>query len=392
MVIMYWVSHCHLPVDQELLSRMRNFCEGAIGVKTSSIMAKKASKLLQMIDERVGRFIVLLLIYFLNLISQSRKDLMISPALSPSRKLLQDSDIAPDQLAIALTLLEGDKYKAIVPSDYITHLGKHPGSNGVKVACSVNNKIVLWVKQSVLHYDTAQSRARRLEFFLNTAQVSRLTRELYIQPADQITRQECRKLRNYGSLIAIGIALHSAPIKHLKLTKENLSSRMSRNLKELKDIFNPSSNHRGYHKVLNQVVDQKMRNYCVPWLGEDCFVDFEYWTYSEIHLLQAVHLEDLHSVLTHNPIEVKVDGRPLINFQRYIKFMDKIKEILHYKPPNLEQYRQQGYLAYLENQLQCVCNEENTDDELMKKSIELRKGEVLEIKRRLTGVGFKVKP
>ena len=96
--------------------------------------------------------------------------------------------------------------------------------------------------------------------------------------------------------------------------------------------------------------------------------------------------------MTHNPIEVKVEGRPLINFQRYVKFMDKIKEILHYKPPNLEQYRQQGYLAYLENQLQCVCDEENTDDELMKKSIELRKGEVLEIKRRLTGVGFKVKP
>ena len=198
---------------------------------------------------------------------------MISPTLSPGRKLLQGSDIAPRHLAIALTLLEGDKYKAIVPSDYIAHLRKHPGSNAVKVACSVNNTIVLWVKQSVLHYDTAQSRAQRLEFFLNTAQVSRLTLELCMKPADQITRQECQKLRNYGSLIAIGTALHSAPIEHLKLTRQNLSSSMSRKLKELKDIFNPSSNHRGYHKVLNQVVDQMMRNYCVPWLGEDCCVD-----------------------------------------------------------------------------------------------------------------------
>jgi len=210
---------------------------------------------------------------FLNLILQWRKDLIISLTLLPGRKLLQDSDIAPHHLAIALTLLEGDKYKAIVPSDYIAHFGKHPGSNGVKVACSVNNNIILWVKQSVLHYDTAKLRAQRVQYFLNTAQVRRLTQELYIAPADQITRQECRKLRNYGSLIAIGIALHSAPIERLKLTKESLSSSMSRELKMLKDVFDPSSNHRGYHKVLNEVVDQEMRNYCVPWLGEDCFVD-----------------------------------------------------------------------------------------------------------------------
>jgi son of sevenless-like protein len=171
MLIISWLSSCHLPVDQQLLSRMKNFCEVAIGVKTSSTMAKKGRELLQMIDERVGRFKCFLINLFLNLISQSGKDLIMSPTLSPSRKLLQDSDIAPRHLAIALTLLEGDKYKAIVPSDYTALLGKHPGSNGVKVACSVNNKIVLWVKQSVLHCDTAQSRAQCLEFFLNTAQV-----------------------------------------------------------------------------------------------------------------------------------------------------------------------------------------------------------------------------
>jgi son of sevenless-like protein len=106
-----------------------------------------------------------------------------------------------------------------------------------------------------------------------------------------------------------------------------------------------------------------------------------------------VHLKDLHSVLhsvlKHNPIEVKEEGRPLINFQRYVKFMDKIKGILHYKPPALEQYRQQGYLAYLENQLQCVCIGENIDGELMKKSIELQEREVLEI---YSSLGFKTKP
>lgn len=107
------------------------------------------------------------------------------------------------------------------------------------------------------------------------------------------TAQECRKLRNYESLIAIGIALHSAPVEHLKLTKQSVSISMRRELKELGHVLDPSSNHRGYHKVLDQVVDQEMRNYCVPWL--------------------AVHLKELRSVLTHNPIVVEDEGRPLIN-------------------------------------------------------------------------------
>ena len=64
MVIMYWLSCCHLPVDQELLSRMKNFCEVAVDVKTSSKMVEKANELLEMIDERVGRLNVFLLIYF----------------------------------------------------------------------------------------------------------------------------------------------------------------------------------------------------------------------------------------------------------------------------------------------------------------------------------------
>ena len=101
--------------------------------------------------------------------------------LLPSRKLLQDSDIAPHHLAIALTLLEGDKYKAIFPSNYIAHFRKHPGSNGVKVTCTVNNQIILWVKQSVLHYDKAKLWVQHIEFFLKTEQVSRLTWVLYIK-------------------------------------------------------------------------------------------------------------------------------------------------------------------------------------------------------------------
>jgi son of sevenless-like protein len=91
--------------------------------------------------------------------------------LSPGRKTVQAPQIKPHELAIALALLEGDKYKVLVPSDYIAHLRRHGGHNNVEGAYTANNKIIFWVKDSVLHYDTAQKRADVLKFFIHTALV-----------------------------------------------------------------------------------------------------------------------------------------------------------------------------------------------------------------------------
>ena len=44
------------------------------------------------------------------------------------------------------------------------------------------------------------------------------------------TFQECQKLRNYGSPIATGIALHSSPIEHPKRTKPDLTPTMKHTL------------------------------------------------------------------------------------------------------------------------------------------------------------------
>jgi len=93
--------------------------------------------------------------------------------LSPGRRTVQAPQIKPNELAIALALLEGDKYKALVPSDYIAHLRRHAGYNNVEGAYTANNKIIFWVKDSVLHYDSVEKRADVLKFFIHTAQVSR---------------------------------------------------------------------------------------------------------------------------------------------------------------------------------------------------------------------------
>lgn len=85
--------------------------------------------------------------------------------------MLTANEITPQGLAIALTLLEGDRYRQIMPCDYLANQCGRPGYNNVDAACSVNNKIILWIKQSLLHYDALQSRAAVLKFFINTANV-----------------------------------------------------------------------------------------------------------------------------------------------------------------------------------------------------------------------------
>jgi son of sevenless-like protein len=96
----------------------------------------------------------------------------VSRLVSPGRGIVQIPRI-PYELAIALTLLEGDKYKVLVPFDYIAHLRKRVGHNNIEGAYATNDKIIFWVKDSLLHYDTVKKRANALDFFINTAQASR---------------------------------------------------------------------------------------------------------------------------------------------------------------------------------------------------------------------------
>ncbi|KAF8163016.1 ras guanine nucleotide exchange factor domain-containing protein [Crassisporium funariophilum] len=335
MVIMYWLEHRQLAVDQQLLWQMRNFCESAIRMKSSPLMVNKAQDLIHLIEER------------------ARDHISPSIIISPGRKMLQASQIKPLDLAVALTLLEGDKYKALVPSDYIAHLRRHPGYNNIEGAYTTNNKIISWVKDSILHYDAVEHRADVLKFFIHTA-------------------QECRKLRNFSSLVAIASALHSAPIERLKLTKAELTLQMQGKLDSLDDIINPSSNHRGYREALNEFNGAGLRDRCIPWL--------------------AVHLKELHMVLQHNPVVVQEGGRPLINFQRYTKFMDRIKEVVHYEPPDLERYRQQGQLAYLDHQLHNVNITPTSDDDFLTRSKMLEARESIDYKsrrRQLRMLGFR---
>jgi RasGEF domain len=90
------------------------------------------------------------------------------PAHKPK---LEAAQIKPYDLAISLTLMEGDKYRVLRPQDYLAFLRKHPGHNPIEDVYNTHNKIFLWVKCSILHYEKTEKRSDALKFFINAALV-----------------------------------------------------------------------------------------------------------------------------------------------------------------------------------------------------------------------------
>jgi hypothetical protein len=67
--------------------------------------------------------------------------------------------------------MEGDKYCVLRPPDYLEFLRKYPGHNPIEDVYRTHNKIILWVKCSILHYEQIEKRAEVLKFFINAALV-----------------------------------------------------------------------------------------------------------------------------------------------------------------------------------------------------------------------------
>jgi hypothetical protein len=96
-----------------------------------------------------------------------------SRSLDTPRALL---DNTPDELAEALTILEGVMFSRVRPADYISHLKQFQTPNRVADAILTTRKIAFWVKQRVLRSDQIKTRGRAFKFLLRTAEVRWLYR------------------------------------------------------------------------------------------------------------------------------------------------------------------------------------------------------------------------
>jgi len=178
-------------------------------------------------------------------------------------------------------------------------------------------------------------------------------------------------MRNFSSTTAIASALHSMAVDNLGVTRRALTRNMQSKLSDLYDIINPESNHRGYREILHALTTAHENVTCVPWM--------------------AYHLKELGKVLRNYPVTIEKDGHHLINFNRYTNFMDRTMEIMYYVPLCLDEFRQQGQLAYLLNQIRGISPSEENEERLMTRSRALMAQEASDYRTRkpqLVKLGF----
>jgi hypothetical protein len=93
-----------------------------------------------------------------------------SPLLSLNRRTISRPK-SPASLAAAFTILEGEAYDRLLPSDYILYL-LHPATkNRMTALHATNKKIGYWVQLSILDPNEFNVRADVFKFFINTAVV-----------------------------------------------------------------------------------------------------------------------------------------------------------------------------------------------------------------------------
>lgn len=180
-------------------------------------------------------------------------------------------------------------------------------------------------------------------------------------------------MRNFSSAVVIATALHSGPVENLKLTRKTLTRDMQAQFYAIFDIVKPESNYREYRVAINNAASPRERDTCIPWL--------------------EIHLKELRKVLLSHPATVRVGDKDVINFVRYTKFMDRIKEVAHYTPPDLESYRNGGQLGYLLNSLKDFAFSSDTADHQLARSQKLAAQEESDYRTRkahLRQLGFRV--
>ncbi|KAI0303379.1 hypothetical protein B0F90DRAFT_1816200 [Multifurca ochricompacta] len=177
-------------IGRELLSSIKEF---ALSVSGSETMREVTREIVDLSSEKMDAIVT-------------------SPILPSQSRLGTGLPSFPEQvkaidIAISLSVIEGDSYGKITHADYIAHLRGSPITKHIELATKANNRLVNWVKRKVLSPEDVNRRANSFRLFVLVA-------------------EECRKLQNFSSMSAILAALQSATLassttSQLILTRES---------------------------------------------------------------------------------------------------------------------------------------------------------------------------
>ncbi|KAI0003230.1 hypothetical protein BJV74DRAFT_881692 [Russula compacta] len=236
--------------------------------------------------------------------------------------------VTPTELAVALTVVEGDRFKCITYWDYVNFIRRRPIPRRIEVFRTVHKLVKVWVQDTVLRPDDLGERKKVYEEWIYTAQA-------------------CRNLNNLSTTSAIVVALSSPIITALVFTCESKAKQILHTL--TRDITLTDEVYQG-------ALQQAAKNLgLIPWLDR--------------------HLSSLNSTFANdNPIVV-VDGHPLIDFKQCSMLAEQIDSLVQYSPPRFRHTMRQGVLEYVEYSLK------SRDSENTRSSVERRAVELADVER-----------
>ncbi|KAG6897953.1 hypothetical protein C0992_008343 [Termitomyces sp. T32_za158] len=176
----------------------------------------------------------------------------------------------PADIAEQLTLMESERYVKVTPKECLLY-NKHATTTNLAKFCSTHDKIVSWVKSSVLTHEALGKRASTIEFWIKVAEVRLLFVHMVFPAQLALASQKCKAMNNFASMSAVINALSSTVITRLHLTWAHVGRKNI--LDGLLKHNEPTGGFAGYRNLL-----QNVEGPCVPFIS--------------MYLTDLVHIQD----------------------------------------------------------------------------------------------------
>ncbi|KAG9011301.1 hypothetical protein FRB93_003103 [Tulasnella sp. JGI-2019a] len=242
-----WVERYRFVKDEpHMVTRLKEFLSL---IKTPTANALTAKLLLQTIEKQesamVSRFLVGSDNQPAQPIAPPQKRSLLPASLSGKHKSQKNEllKIDPTELANHLALVEYRLYAKIRPYECVMwpRVQRGPEVENLVRFCSTSDKLVAWVKYSILSVEGLGKRADLIDHWIKVA-------------------EKCRALNNISSMSALVAALASTVIIRLQLTWAHVSR--ASHMEPLTRLTDPTANFAAYRSFYANV-----NTSCVPFIG-----------------------------------------------------------------------------------------------------------------------------
>ncbi|KAG2340122.1 ras GEF [Suillus weaverae] len=217
--------------DAYILDRMMEF------VSRDEVITLPAAKQLMVIIKRAQR-------------GRDPNKVTISTALDPPPppivpKRMELLEIDALELARQLTITESQLYQKIRPSECLLRSKESKTDHHDNIANFIrrSNRVANWVAYAILCKDEPRRRASIMKHFITVA-------------------DRCRHIQNFSTMLAIVSGLNSSPIRRLKRSWEQVSTRYMSQLETCETTINSYKTFNVYRSALAKVSPP-----CVPFVG-----------------------------------------------------------------------------------------------------------------------------